>query len=169
MNEAVLQAVEQHALTPEAVESVIALTERDDRAEMETALRQERTDRDQRIARLVAAIEGGADVSSVKAKLRELEERTAAIGDELTDLQPVPRLPAVIVADRLNEWRRLLRSSTTQARAVLQRIIVGRPPLHPSCGYVVRNRKWLRLRGADAIRQAVRWRCRSPTPWSLPR
>ena len=38
----------------------------------------------------------------------------------------MPRLPASVVEDRLAEWRRLLRASITQGRAVLQRIIVGR-------------------------------------------
>ena len=31
-----------------------------------------------------------------------------------------------VVDDRLGEWRRLLRQSTTQARAVLQRVLRGR-------------------------------------------
>ena len=30
MNEAVLQAIEEHALTPEAIEQVVQLTERDE-------------------------------------------------------------------------------------------------------------------------------------------
>src|SRR5262245_25160319 len=44
MNEAVLQAIEEHALTPPAIESVIRLTERDDLAESRAALDRERKD-----------------------------------------------------------------------------------------------------------------------------
>jgi site-specific DNA recombinase len=126
LNEAVLQAIEQHALTPEAVEAVIALTERDDRRDQEAALIRERTDVDKRIANLVAAIEAGGDAPSLVAKVRALEARRGAIADELAGLRPVPRLPAAIVRDRLDEWRRLIRASVTQGRAVIQRIVVGR-------------------------------------------
>ena len=125
-NEAVLQAIEQHALTPEAVESVIALTERDDRRDQEAALVRERADVDKRIANLVAAIEAGGDAPSLVTKVRALEARRGAIADELAGLRPVPRVPAAIVRDRLAEWRRLLRASVTQGRAVIQRIVVGR-------------------------------------------
>jgi hypothetical protein len=38
MNEAVLQAVEEHALTPEAIEQVILLTQRDDVQDATAAL-----------------------------------------------------------------------------------------------------------------------------------
>jgi hypothetical protein len=37
-----------------------------------------------------------------------------------------------VIANRLAEWRRLLRGSTTQARAVVQRIVVGRIVFTPS-------------------------------------
>ena len=126
LNEAVLQAIEQHALTPDAIEQVITLTERDDRREQEAALRKERQDVTKRVSALVAAIEVGGDVPSIVAKVRDLEARQHAIDEELMNLRPVPRLPVSVVEDRLGEWRRLLRSSTTQGRAVLQRIVVGR-------------------------------------------
>jgi hypothetical protein len=87
MNEAVLQAIEEHALTEEAVEHVIVFGTR---------------------------------------RRRELEARRAAINAELSNLQPIPRLPKNVVQDRLAEWRRLLRHSTTQGRAVLQRVLNGR-------------------------------------------
>lgn len=126
MNEAVLQAVEQHALTPEAIEQVIHLSERDDIAEQQSKLERERKDIEKRIARLVAAIETGGDVPSLVAKLRELEARRHAIDVEATSLHPVPRLEPAIIENRLAEWRRLLRQSTTQGRTVLQRILRGR-------------------------------------------
>jgi site-specific DNA recombinase len=62
VNEAVLQAVEEHALTPEAIESVIHLSERSDQRELQVALSLEQKDIEKRIARLVAAIETGGDV-----------------------------------------------------------------------------------------------------------
>jgi hypothetical protein len=40
--------------------------------------------------------------------------------------------PADVVDDRLAEWRRMLRGSTTQARAVLQRVLRGRIVFTPS-------------------------------------
>jgi hypothetical protein len=43
-----------------------------------------------------------------------------------------------MIENRLAEWRRLLRSSTTQARAVIQRIVRGRivfTPVPDSVGY----------------------------------
>jgi hypothetical protein len=131
MNEAVLVAIEEHALTPEAIEYVVSLTERDDIADQQARLARERKDLDKRIDRLVAAIETGGDAASLVAKLRELEARRSAIASDLTSLQPVPRLDATIINNRLAEWRRLLRSSTTQARTVLQRVLRGRLTFTP--------------------------------------
>ena len=126
MNEAVLQAVEEHALTPEAIEQVINLSERDDVTELQNKLMREQKDVAKRIARLVSAIENGADAASLVAKLRELEARQRAIPIEMASLRPVPRLAPAMIENRLTEWRRLRRASTTQARTVLQRILRGR-------------------------------------------
>ena len=126
MNDAVLTAIEAHALTPEAVEHVIRLTERADLRTQQLVLEHERADVATRIKNLVAAIEHGGEVPSLVAKLRELEQRRLAITDELAGLRPVPRLEAVVLENRLAEWRRLLRGSQPQARAVLQRVLHGR-------------------------------------------
>jgi site-specific DNA recombinase len=131
MNEAVLRAIEEHALTPEAVEQIIRLTERDDAREQQEALSRERRDIEKRIGRLVAAVETAGDVASLAAKLRELEARRNAIDGELRGLHPVPRLAPAVIEDRLAEWRRLLRQSTTQGRAVLQRVLRGRLTFTP--------------------------------------
>ena len=132
LNEAVLQEVERHVLTPEAVESVITATERDDRQEQAAALRKERQGVANSIANLVAALKVGigGDVPSVVAEIRTLEARQRAIDDELANYGPC-RASFAVVHDRLTKWRRLLRASTTQARAVLQRIIVGRITFTP--------------------------------------
>ncbi|MGH9348757.1 MAG: recombinase zinc beta ribbon domain-containing protein [Vicinamibacterales bacterium] len=103
MNEAVLQAIEAHALTPEAIVQVIELTERDDLREQLNALERERKSVDTRIARLVAAIESAGDVRSLADKLRELEARRTAIDLELRGLQPLPRLAPKVIEDRLAE------------------------------------------------------------------
>ena len=87
MNETVLQAIEAHALTPEAIEPVIALTERDDCTSAGAALT-ERRDLDKRIAKLVSAIEVAGDITSLATKLRELESRRAAIDADLRVAQP---------------------------------------------------------------------------------
>jgi site-specific DNA recombinase len=126
MNEAVLQAIEQHALTPEAIAKVVALTERDDAREQQVALIREHKDVAKRIERYVQIIETTGDITSVAEKLRELEARRTAIEGRLRSLLPLPRLPRRVIEDRLAEWRRLLRQSTTQGRAVLQRILGGR-------------------------------------------
>ena len=132
MNEAVLAAIEEHALTAEAVEQVVALTERDDAQDRQTTLSRERKDVDKRIGRLVAAVETAGEVASLAAKIRELESRGSAIDSELRGLSPVPRLAPAVIEDRLGEWRRLLRQSTTQGRAVLQRVLRGRITFTPS-------------------------------------
>ena len=143
MNEAVLQAVEQHVFTPEAIEQVIALTERDELRERQDALRLEHKDVERRIARLTSVLETdeGAGVASLVAKLRVLEQRKLAINGELKMLQPVPRLPQHEVTARLDEWRRLLRASTTQGRAVLQRVIDGRITFTPTEAVVCQGDK----------------------------
>ena len=94
-------------------------------------MRTERQDVEKRKAALLSALEVGSHVPTIVERLRTLEARQRAIDDELANLRPVPRLPAAVVEDRLTEWRRLLRGSTTQARAVLQRIVVGRITFTP--------------------------------------
>lgn len=59
-------------------------------------------------------------------RIRELDARQRAIRTDLASLQPVPRLDPVVIDNCLSEWRRLLRQSTTQGRAVLQRLLRGR-------------------------------------------
>jgi hypothetical protein len=59
MNEAVLQAVEEHALAPEAIELVISVSERDDVTDQKKTIDLERKDIAKHIARLTAAIETG--------------------------------------------------------------------------------------------------------------
>ena len=68
---------------------------------------------------------------SLVAKIRELEARQQALRSEIAALRPVPRLDPAVVEDRLAEWRRLLRQSTTQGRAVLQRVLRGRITFTP--------------------------------------
>ena len=93
LNEAVLFAVEEHALTPEAIEQVMHLSERDDVAELQEKLARERKDVEKRIARLVTAVENGGDAPSLVAKLRELEARRRTIDVEVTNLRPIPGWP----------------------------------------------------------------------------
>ena len=126
LNEAVLQAAEEHALTPEAIEQVIHLSERDDVTDLQAKLTRERKDIEKRITRLTAAIETGDKPAALVAKIRELEARLKAIATEVATLRPVPRLAPAVIESRLAEWRRLLRASTTQGRTVLQRILRGR-------------------------------------------
>lgn len=135
VNEAVLQAIEQHALTPEAVEHVVALSERDEVRERENLLEREAADVDKRIKRLVTVIATSEDApDALVASLRELEARRKVLAAEMASLRPIPRLPRALVESRLEEWRRLLRQSTTQGRAVLQRVLQGRITFRPHGG-----------------------------------
>jgi site-specific DNA recombinase len=129
MNEAVLIAIEEHALTPEAIEQIIELSESDDARDGQKAVDRERKDVAKRIERLVAAIEATGHSDSLVAKLHDLETRQKNI--EAASLRPVPRLAPAVISSRLAEWRRLLRASTTTGRTVLQRILDGRITFQP--------------------------------------
>jgi len=134
LNEAVLRAIEEHTLTPEAVEQVVLLTERDDVRERQQQLGYELADVERQIARLTEAVAKAAStlpVESLIAKLQDLEGRRTLLGAEIAAMQPLPRLAPQVVDSRLQEWRRLLRGSTTQGRAVLQRVLRGRIVFRP--------------------------------------
>jgi hypothetical protein len=62
-----------------------------------------------------------------------LQTRRDAIDTQLRGARPVPRLGPAVIETRLAEWRRWLRQSTTQSRAVLQRVLRGRIVFTP-CG-----------------------------------
>jgi hypothetical protein len=80
----------------------------------------------------VTAIEAGEDAPApLVARVRELEARRDALGKELAACRPMPRLAPAVVENRLAEWRRLLRQSPTQGRAVLQRVLRGRLTFTP--------------------------------------
>ena len=82
----------------------------------------------------MAAIETGGEAASLVAKVKELDARRVAIDGGLSGLKPVPRLRPEVVEDGLTEWRRRRRQSTTQGRAVLQRVLRGRITFTPKCG-----------------------------------
>jgi site-specific DNA recombinase len=132
MNESILAAIEEHALTPEAVEQVILLSERDDVTDRKHTLDHERKDIERRIKNLLAAIESGTDTpAALLERLKELQDRLSAITTELLNLRPVPRLAPAVIENRLAEWRRLLRGSVTQGRMVLERVLAGRMVFTP--------------------------------------
>jgi Recombinase zinc beta ribbon domain len=132
VNEAVLQAMEEHVLTPEAIDAVIDLSQRDDVTDQQTKLDREGKDIEKRIKRIVAAIETGGDSAALVSKLHELERRQKGIQTEIANLYPIPRHhDQSVIGDRLAEWRRLLRQSTTTGRTTLQRILHGRITFTP--------------------------------------
>src|SRR5262249_44730781 len=122
--------MEQH-LTEETVEQMVLVTERDDVQEQKAMLEREHADLAKRIKAVVAAIEAGGDAPSLIARLRGLEARRNTIASDAAALRPVPRLPQSVIADRLADWRRMLRNPT-QGRAVLQRIVKGRIVFTPT-------------------------------------
>ena len=129
LNEAVLQASEEHVLTPEAIEHVIQLSERNDVQEKKAELDQEQKDIERKLKNLVDAVASGS--TTVMAAKKELEARQVAIQAELGAMEAIPRPDDKVVEDRLGEWRRMLRQSTTQARLVIQRVIDGRITFMP--------------------------------------
>lgn len=113
MNVAVLTAVEDHALTPEAVEATIALMQRDDQRAAVRSLDAERAEVQKHIDRLVAAIAAGDEIPSLLGSLQECETRKAVIAEEIASARPIPMptsgrwlrtdwLAAVAVAERCN-------------------------------------------------------------------
>jgi hypothetical protein len=138
VNEAVLHAIEEHVLTPKAVEAIVLLSEQYQNAQQQASLERERLTIGKKIARLVAAIEHGGEIPTLVSKLRELEARQTAVADELAGSRPIPRLDPGVVEQQLAEFRRLLRSNVVQARVVLDRVL-ARPlvftPLADGSGY----------------------------------
>ena len=139
-------------------EQVINLSERDDVEEHQQRLRHEQQDVQKRIARLVAAIENGGDAAPLVAKVRELEARQKTLETEVASLRPGPRLAPAVIADRLAEWRRLLRQSPTQGRTVLQRIVHGRLTFTPRTNVITGEVDVVRLMdptGPERMRAAL--------------
>jgi site-specific DNA recombinase len=135
VDEAVLYAMEVHALTPEAIASVVR--QADERAE-EAASRTKTLEREKKstlkqIDNLVDALASGGS-KSITSRIAELEARVAAIDREVASARPFPRLNPRAVRDRLDEWRRMLRGSIEQARATLHRLIDGRIVFTPRDG-----------------------------------
>jgi hypothetical protein len=80
-----------------------------------------------RISRLHEVIlESGGSARTLLDKLTEHEKEQQRLQERLGALRPVPRLAPAVVADRLAEWRRLMRGSVQQARLVLQKVLDGR-------------------------------------------
>jgi recombinase-like zinc beta ribbon protein len=128
VDEAVLHAIEEHALTPAAVESVLLAAEHHNDADIAARLRNDISACDVKITRLVAAIEAGADTTAITGRLRDLEQHKIELTHQLADARPLPRLAPHAVETRLAEWRRLLRADTGNARAVLGRVLAGPIP-----------------------------------------
>jgi len=125
----VLREVQEHVLTPQAVENfLLAVDERTSQSDERRArLEKELGDVKRREAALVAAVEGGgSDVTPIIERMKSLEGRRIEIEHELKAATPAPRLETRVLESRLAEWRRILRGSVTQARDVLQRVIRGK-------------------------------------------
>lgn len=88
-------------------------------ADQREKLAREEKDIKKRIERLIGAIEAGGPSASLTAKVHELETRQEAVRVEARSLHPIPRLEPSVIENRLAEWRRLLRQSTTQGRTIL--------------------------------------------------
>jgi hypothetical protein len=73
-------------------------------------------------------------------------------------------LPPAVIENRLAEWRRLLRQSTTQARIVLQRVLRGRLTFSPRVNEVSGEVDGYDFAGPtrfDKLLQALPWNGRS--------
>src|SRR5688572_25188946 len=83
MDEAVLTAIENVALTPEAVEAVIMSMQRNVGEKVARSLKKELSRSREGIARMTDAIAAGGELASLVAKLRELEAKKDELIDEL--------------------------------------------------------------------------------------
>ena len=121
---AVLREVEEHVLTPEAVEEFLVRID----AQQPKVRNVERELRDvkAREARLVALVEAGDAPRPIVARLRELGARRAALEAATEAQKPVKRPSRDVISSRLAHWRTQLRASTTRARDVLARALAGR-------------------------------------------
>jgi hypothetical protein len=153
MNEEILSAIEQHALTPEAIESVIALSERDDVQDQQAKLEREAKDLAKRIGRITDAIAAGGEMTSLMGKLRELETRQRTIEEQMRFLHPIPRLPPEVIADRLEE----IAPTVDYAGAHCPPESAQRQDYVHSTGGGLR----LRFRRTNPIRQVVHRGCQS--------
>ena len=133
-DEQVLRAVEEHVLTAERVEAFLLSVEEAAADGRRPGLEKELRDVTRRLAHLADAIEAGGDAATLVERMRALEERKRALGEDLRAARPVPRLAPAVVESRLAEWRRVLRGSVTQARTVLQRVVDGRVTFSPYPG-----------------------------------
>lgn len=70
---------------------------RDDSGVIAQRMRDEIADVEMTIGGLIAAIEAGANASTMVDRLRELETRKATLGERLADMKPIPRLDAQVV------------------------------------------------------------------------
>ena len=137
MEDAVLTAIEDIALTPETVEAVLTAMQTNVSAAAVRSLERELKELDKRIARLTDAIVAGGEMTSLVAKLREMEARRVELVEEQEAQRPVPMPPRSMVEDRLAEWRRLLRQNTQTARVVLDRVLRDRIRFTPEgLGYL---------------------------------
>jgi hypothetical protein len=100
--------------------------ERPHQAFFSSLLEVERADIDRRLRKLREAIEVGGDAATLVARIRELEGRRKTLLSQEAGLRRLPRPPAHVVETRLADWRKLLRASATQGRAVLEKVIPGR-------------------------------------------
>ena len=124
--ESVLAAIEQHALTPEAIQRVVDMAERDDFKEKQTIPLHEQEANSKKLKNLINAIAGGSPPASLVEEIQRLEIRQKEIASELKELKPIQDLPREEIASQLELWRRQLRGSITQGRMVLQKILKGR-------------------------------------------
>src|SRR4051794_41894754 len=94
MNESVLEAIEEHALTPDAVEHVVMLSEQRISVDQRKVLEEQRTDVEKRIQRVVAAIAGKDDVpaAALVAQPRGTETPEGALSEEIVGLGASPSL-----------------------------------------------------------------------------
>jgi hypothetical protein len=129
---AITQLLAAGVLTPEAIEQIIHLSQRDELADIRVTVEHEQKEVARRLTQLMGVIENGAgDVASLVGRVRELEMRRRELEQQALRLQPIHRLASEVVENQLEQWRRLVRQSTTTGRAVLQKILRGRLTFTP--------------------------------------
>ena len=149
LDTALLRAVEEAVLTPEALRYVLERAAEavrrslaDDPARME-ALRRQRAEAQRKVTRLVEAVAEGSAPKAILERIAIFEADLSRLDGQIAALEGRADLARLDVAKALRElapalaaWRDILRGNAVRARQVLRKLIVGPVVMTPQAdGY----------------------------------
>ena len=147
LDTALLQAVEEAVLTPEALRYVLERAAEavrrslaDDPARME-ALRRQRAEAQRKVTRLVEAVAEGSAPKAILERIAAFEADLSRLDGQIAALEGRGDLARLDVARALRglapalaAWREILRGNAVRARQVLRKLIVGPVVMTPQGG-----------------------------------